>query len=105
MKVRDLIAQLMTLPGEAEVVIYSEPPGPYRAQPVECVTSEVGRIDERIRGPRSEFVLYEGDADLEAPIECIQLNERYLGQRARSDKDSLKLPGVRIYSEDVASVR
>lgn len=39
------------------------------------------------------------------PINAIKADEVYLGQRARSDKGSLKIPGVRVYNEGSVSIR
>lgn len=38
-------------------------------------------------------------------INALQANEVYLGQRARSDKGSLKIPGVKVYNEGSVSIK
>jgi hypothetical protein len=38
-------------------------------------------------------------------INCLTPNQTYLNQRARSDKDNLKIPGVRVWNEGSVSMR
>lgn len=44
-------------------------------------------------------------AEGKAPIDCLKANDVYIGQRTRSDKKNLKIPGVRVWDEGTVSMR
>lgn len=50
-------------------------------------------------------VLVKAVAVGKAPLSCLKPDDVYLGQRARSDKKILNIPGVRVWNEGSVSMR